>query len=157
MFIRPSRPLSPVPQFSSDDDDTEKQYITHCKEQKSHTKPRQSYTPDIKSPSMVTSNINVSFTRIGISNMLEQPDIISDLNSADDLYSTINDSEKKNDSNDDSEGLKDVNYDIIGDVNIMTNLTLISQLNLAACGTPLRIFTEVSFYIFCIIRLLLQF
>lgn len=139
--FRPSRPLSPVPQFSSDDD-TEEQYIPHCKEQKSHRKPRQSYTPDIKSPSMVTSNINVSFTRIGISNILEQPDIVSDLDSADDLYSTINDSEKKNDSNEDSEGLKDVNYDIIGDVNIMTNLTLISQLNLAACGTPLRIFTE---------------
>lgn len=141
-FCRPSRPLSPVPQFKTEDNEEED--TSSRNEKKITEKPKQSYTQEIKSQTIVANSFNVLFTRTGVLNSLEQPDMVNEID-ASGLYQTLDNMEEKKEGDSvDTESFKGVNYDIMGDVNIMTNLSLISELDLTACGTPLRIFTDVS-------------
>ncbi len=129
--------MSPVPSYKQDDDvdvDVEESY---CKKINSKAKD----SPESKYQSSITSSFNVTFTRVTHQSSLDQN---SDENQ-DLCEGSSNDDEVKNGSAEDlNEAYKDINYDIIGDVTIHTNLSLISQFDLSACGIPLQIFTEVG-------------
>lgn len=130
--------MSPVPQFKLDEDYVFETKTSH--QDKSTTpseKPsRNSSTSDLR----VSSSLNVSFTRINVeSSEIEVPELCESLNGNDE-----NDRKSdKSNSNDMSASFRSVGYDIMGDVTIQTNLSLMSQLDLSSCGTPLSIFTEV--------------
>lgn len=137
--------MSPMPLYKYDDDDGEDivhKNIDNSKEKIIVDKPKYVYTTEQKTQNSVTSSY-VSFTRINMQNTINQN---TDRQiSISDLYGTLNDSEENVESNEEiNETFRNISYDIIGDVTIQTNLSLISQLDMSTCGAPLPIFTEVN-------------
>lgn len=126
--------MSPVPQFKDDDDEMDED-IAGRNERRTE-KLRQAYAGDAKSQPTVASNFNVSFTRANVHSSLEQMNPV-EINIPDLLqaFCENNEEEKKSDVSE--------NEDVIGDVTIQTNVSVISELDLPACGAPLPIFTEV--------------
>lgn len=136
--------MSPVPQYDLDDEEKEPEVINHVEKPLNvETLPKHSIP---ESQNHVPSSLNVSFTRINAPSTLTV-----DQSSVDELEigepcESLNgndDGDKRDDKSSTSDlNARNVGYDIIGDVTIQTNLSLMSQLDLAVCGTPLSIFTE---------------
>ena len=131
--------MSPVPQFKDDDDDMEED-LAYRNGKRNKEKSRQSCSNGDKFQSPIASNFNVSFTRTPVPSSLEQIDPVDEINVPDLLHALGENNEEKECN------LSESDEDIIGDVTIQTNLSLISELNLRDCGVPLPIFTEVRFH-----------
>lgn len=114
--------------------------------EKNNGQPKHSCAAVPKCQNLVTSSFNVSFTRANITSPVrENVDYEKDEDVLNDPKLQDEEEDERIESLNDFNGtLKNLDYDITGDVSIQTNLSLISQLDLSACGTPLPIFTEVN-------------
>lgn len=148
--FRPSRPMSPMPQYNLEDEENNEPEIIDNRSKKSITeeKPLRNYVTE-SCQNITSSNFNVSFTRVNIESSLtvDRSSVDDDLGISEPCES-LNGNDygdrkgDKSSSNDINAPFKNVGYDIMGDVTIQTNLSLMSQMDLSACGTPLSIFTE---------------
>lgn len=146
--------MSPVPQYNLEDEENNVPEMNDNRAKKctSEEKLVKNYITD-SSQNICSSNFNVSFTRVNIESSLtvERSSIDDDLGLSEPCES-LNGNDQgdrkcdKFGTNDINAPFKNVGYDIMGDVTIQTNLSLMSQMDLSACGTPLPIFTEVSIY-----------
>lgn len=136
-----------MPSYKIDDNDEEPTVFNY---EKNNDEKKHSSAAVPKCQNLVTSSFNVSFTRANITSPVkENLDIDKEELVPNDPDQQDEDEAGKIESLNDFNGtLKNLDYDITGDVSIQTNLSLISQLDLSACGTPLPIFTEVHIFSF---------
>lgn len=143
--------MSPMPHYDLEDEENEREITNHVEKSIIEEKPPKHCISDVKSQHLVASNFNVSFTRVNIqSSLMNDRSSVGDELENSEPCESLNENEDgdkkfdKSSTGDINAAFKNVGYDIMGDVTIQTNLSLMSQLDLSACGTPLPIFTEVS-------------